>query len=399
MTRPATVAVRAGQSQPTADQHSEALVLTSSYTFDDALDAAEKFAGTRPGNVYVRFTNPTVRAFEERLAALEGADDAVATGSGMAAYAAVSMALLEAGDQVLLAEGVFGTTTRLYEHYLSRFGVLTTVLPVDENERWAAAIGPATKMVVVESPTNPMMRVADLRFLAELSHAHGALFIVDNTLCTPVLQQPLALGADLVLHSAGKYLDGQGRCGGGVVAGAAPLVDAVRGVLRTAGPSLSPFNAWVFVKSLETLPLRMRAHSETAGAVCDWLRGQNDVADVYFPGSVDHPQAALIARQQSGPGGLLSFTVPGGRPEAWLFVEALRLVSNTTNIGDTKTMATHPGSTTHGRLTEEQRQAAGITPNLVRLSVGIEDPQDIIEDLEQALAAVRHSLVRPGEVR
>jgi O-succinylhomoserine sulfhydrylase len=399
VTRPATAAVRAGQHQSTADQHSEALVLTSSYTFDDAMDAAEKFAGRRPGNVYVRFTNPTVRGFEERLAAMEGGDDAVATGSGMAAYGAVSMALLKAGDHVLLAEGVFGTTTRFYEHYLQKFGVTTTVLPVDDNARWAAAISPATRMVVVESPTNPMMRVADLRFLARLSHSHGALFMVDNTLCTPVLQQPLALGADLVLHSAGKYIDGQGRCGGGVVTGAATLIEAVRGVLRTAGPSLSPFNAWIFMKSLETLPLRMRAHSEVAAVVSDWLRAQEDVADVYFPGAPDHPQAALIASQQSGPGGLLSFTVPGGRAEAWSFIEHLKMVSNTTNIGDTKTMATHPGSTTHGRLSETQRLAAGITPNLVRLSVGIEDPADILEDLDQALAAVRGRLDRSGAAR
>ncbi|MGF7234842.1 MAG: O-succinylhomoserine sulfhydrylase [Frankia sp.] len=387
--RPATDAVRAGQHQFVDDQHSEALVLTSSYTFDDAHDAAEKFAERRPGNVYVRFTNPTVRAFEERIAALEGAQDAVGTSSGMAAYMAISLALLRQGDHVLLAEGVFGTTTTLYLKYLQKFGIATTILKVTDNAAWSSAIRAETKMLLVESPTNPLMQIADVRFLAQLSRSHGALLVVDNTVCTPIFQLPLAMGADMVVHSAGKYIDGQGRCGGGVVAGDAGAISAVRGVLRVTGPSLSPFNAWIFLKSLETLPIRMYAHSARAGEVSRWLQSRDDIEAVHFCGSPAHPQAGLIAAQQSGHGGLLSFELAGGKRAAWEFINSLRLVSITTNIGDTKSMVTHPATTTHGRLTEEGKLAAGIKPNLVRLSVGLEDLRDIVDDLDQALAAAR----------
>jgi O-succinylhomoserine sulfhydrylase len=383
----ATRAIRAGAHQFVDDQHSEALVLTSSYTFDDADDAAEKFAERRPGNVYIRFTNPTVRAFEERIAALEGAADAVATGSGMAAYLAISLALLEQGDHVLLAEGIFGTTTKLYQHYLKKFGVATTIVDVRDNAAWLAAIGPRTKLIVVETPTNPLLRVADLGFLVSTARSHGAYLVVDNTLCTPIFQQPHTIGADLVVHSAGKYLDGQGRCGGGVVTGSGELISAIRGVLRTVGPSMSPFNAWVFVKSLETLPIRMRAHSEKACEVFAWLSDRDDLEAVYFTGDPAHPQAELIAKQQTGHGGLLSFTIRGGRAEAWRFIDNLRLVSNTTNIGDTKSMVTHPATTTHGRLSPQAKAAAGIAPNLVRLSVGLEDTTDLLADLHQALLA------------
>lgn len=263
-----TKAVRVGQRQFVDDQHSEALVLTSSYIFDDADDGAEKFAGRRAGNVYVRFTNPTVRGFEERIAALEGAEDAVGTSSGMAAYMAVAIALLKQGDHVMLAEGIFGTTTKLFISHLARFGISTTIARVSNNAAWATAIRPETKMILVESPTNPLMQVADLRYLAELSRLHSLILLVDNTVCTPIFQSPISLGADLVLHSAGKYIDGQGRCGGGVVAGRKDLIDLIQGVLRTAGPSLSPFNAWIFMKSLETLPIRMQAHSMAAKRVC-----------------------------------------------------------------------------------------------------------------------------------
>jgi O-succinylhomoserine sulfhydrylase len=389
--RQATDAVRAGQHQFVDDQHSEALVLTSSYTFDDAYDAAEKFAARRSGNVYVRFTNPTVRAFEERIAALEGAQDAVGTSSGMAAYLAISLALLEQGDHVLLAEGVFGTTTTLYLKYLKKFGIATTVLKVTENSAWSSAIRPETKMLLVESPTNPLMQVADLRFLAQLGRAHGALLVVDNTLCTPIFQRPLAMGADMVVHSAGKYIDGQGRCGGGVVAGSAETIAAVRGVLRTAGPSLSPFNAWIFLKSLETLPIRMHAHSARTTEISSWLQLRDGIEAVHFSGSPTHPQADLIATQQSGHGGLVSFELAGGQRAAWAFIDSLRLVSITTNIGDTKSMVTHPATTTHGRLTEAERLVAGIKPSLVRLSVGLEDPRDIVDDLDQALVAAQDS--------
>lgn len=382
-----THAIRTGQHQFVDDQHSEALVLTSSYTFDDANDAAEKFASRRPGNVYVRFTNPTVCAFEERIAAMEGAAAAVATGSGMAAYMAVSLTLLEQGDHVLLAEGVFGTTTTLYLTYLRKFGVSTTVVNVADNGAWAAAILPNTKMIVVETPTNPLMQVADLGFLTQLARDQGAYLVVDNTLCTPIFQLPHDMGADLVIHSAGKYIDGQGRCGGGVVTGNEELVTAVRGVLRTVGPSLSPFNAWIFLKGLETLPVRMRAHAENAAEIYAWLARQDEVGAVHFTGSPVHPQAELVAKQQSGHGGLISFEVLGGQREAWTFVDSLRLVSNTTNIGDVKSMITHPATTTHGRLPAAARLSAGIKPNLVRLSVGLEDSTDLVADLHQALRA------------
>jgi O-succinylhomoserine sulfhydrylase len=383
----ATHAVRAGHHQYVDDQHSEALVLTSSYAFDDAFDAAEKFAERRPGNVYVRFTNPTVRAFEERIAALEGAPDAVATGSGMAAYLAVSLALLKQGDHVLLAEGIFGTTTKLFLTYLKKFGVSTTVLPVVDHGAWLTALRPNTRMISVETPTNPLMRVADIGFLAQLARTHDAFLVVDNTLCTPIFQQPHVLGADLVVHSAGKYIDGQGRCGGGVVTGETPLIESARGVLRTVGPSLSPFNAWIFLKSLETLPIRMLAHNEKAAEVAAWLSERDDVDAVHYTGSPTHPQAELVAKQQTGHGGLISFEIRGGQGEAWRFIDGLRLVSNTTNIGDTKSMITHPATTTHGRLPADVRLAAGITPNLVRLSVGLEDTTDLMADLHQALRA------------
>ncbi len=368
-----THAVRAGHHQFVDDQHSEALVLTSSYAFDDALDAAEKFAERRPGNVYVRFTNPTVRAFEERIAALEGAQDAVATGSGMAAYLAVSLAVLKQGDHVLLAEGIFGTTTKLFLTYLKKFGVSTTVLPVVDNPAWLKAIRPNTRMISVETPTNPLMRVADIGFLAQLARSHDAFLLVDNTLCTPIFQRPHVLGADLVVHSAGKFT------------GETRLIEAVKGVLRTVGPSLSPFNAWIFLKSLETLPIRMLAHNEKAAELVAWLSERDDVDAVHFTGSPTHPQAELVAKQQTGHGGLISFEIRGGQREAWRFIDGLRLVSNTTNIGDTKSMITHPATTTHGRLPADAQLAAGITPNLVRLSVGLEDTTDLMADLHQAL--------------
>ena len=379
-----TLAVRAGQYQDLSDQHSEGLALTSSYVFADAEDAAAKFAGTRPGNVYIRFTNPTTHAFEQRMAALEGADAAVSTGSGMAAYTAVALALLQAGDHVVLAGGVFGTTTHLFHTYLSRFGVRTSTADVTDQQQWLDAIGPDTRMFIIESPTNPLMQAADIHALAEIAAAHDILLAVDNTLCTPVFQSPIELGADLVLHSAGKYIDGQGRCGGGVVVGGRELIGKVAGVLRTMGPTLSPFNAWVFLKGLETLPIRMREHSRNAFALAGWLSEQAWVERVHFTGLPDHPQADVIAKQQSGHGGLVSFTIKGGQADAWRLVDGLRLISNTTNIGDTKTMVTHPATTTHGRLSDEAKAASGISPNLLRISVGFEDVDDVIADLDAA---------------
>lgn len=395
-----TRAVRSGQSQDVSDQHSEPLVLTSSYVFDDAEDAAEKFASRRPGNVYIRFTNPTVYAFEERMAALEGGQSAVATSSGMGAYAGIALALLESGSHVVLADGVFGTTTSLFLDYLKKFGVETDTVNVAETDRWRELIRPNTRMFVLESPTNPRMQVGDLARLSGIAAEHGIIVVVDNTLMTPVFQRPLALGADLVVHSAGKYIDGQGRCGGGIVVGGGFLIDKIKGMLRTVGPSISPFNAWVFLKGLETLPIRMQEHSRKSSEIASWLAGHDLVDRVYFTGLPDHPQAELIAKQHSGHPGLVSFTIKGGKREAWHVIDAMRLISNTTNIGDTKSMVTHPASTTHGRLSVEQRQRSGVVDSLIRLSVGFEDTSDLIEDLDGALnAGLRHKKGRNHDDR
>ncbi|WP_438486023.1 O-succinylhomoserine sulfhydrylase [Streptomyces sp. S186] len=381
----ATRAIRAGQYQDLSDSHSEGLALTSSYVFDDAEDAAEKFAGRRPGNVYVRFSNPTVTAFEERMAALEQAESGVAVASGMAAYLGIALGLLKAGDHVVLADGMFGTTTRLFQTYLKKFQVSSTIADVRDLGEWRRQVRPNTVMFVLETPTNPLMHVADLRGLSALAAEHGILLVVDNTLCTPALQNPVPLGADLVIHSAAKYIDGQGRCGGGVVVGRDDLVKEIGGVLRTAGPGLSPFNAWVFLKSLETLELRMREHSRNGRLLAEWLEGHPAVEQVFFTGLRSHPQRELIDSQQSGPGGLVSFTVRGDQETAWRVADHLSLISLTTNIGDTKSMITHPASTTHGRLSPEARERSGITGNMLRLSVGLEHIDDLITDLDKAL--------------
>ncbi|WP_228977558.1 O-succinylhomoserine sulfhydrylase [Streptomyces sp. DH12] len=384
----ATHAVRAGQYQDLSDLHSEGLALTASYVFADAEDAAEKFAGRRPGNVYIRFSNPTTAAFEERIAAMEGADAAVAVGSGMAAYTAVALGLLSAGDHVVLGDGMFGTTPRFFRTYMEKFGVSVSVADVRDLDQWRDAVRENTAMFVLETPTNPMMHVADLRALSALAAERDIVLVVDNTLCTPVLQNPLALGADLVIHSAAKYIDGQGRCGGGVVAGRADLLKPVSEVLRTAGPSPSAFNSWVFLKSLETLPIRMREHSRNATLLAQWLERHPAVEEVFYTGLEKHPQRELVDAQQSGHGGLLSFTVRGDQGDAWNVVDNLSLISLTTNIGDTKSMVTHPASTTHGRMSLFEKERAGIAPNLLRISVGLEDVSDLMADLDQALRAV-----------
>ncbi|MFV2117499.1 O-succinylhomoserine sulfhydrylase [Streptomyces sp. Act-28] len=384
----ATHAVRTGQYQDLSDLHSEGLALTASYVFADAEDAAEKFAGRRPGNVYVRFSNPTTAAFEQRIAAMEGADAAVAVGSGMAAYTAVALGLLSAGDHVVLGDGMFGTTPRFFRAYMEKFGVSVTVADVRDLGQWREAVRDETVMFVLETPTNPMMHVADVRALSALAAERDIVLVVDNTLCTPVLQNPLALGADLVIHSAAKYIDGQGRCGGGVVAGRADLLEPVGEVLRTAGPSPSAFNSWVFLKSLETLPIRMREHSRNATLLAGWLERHPAVEEVYYTGLEKHPQRELVDSQQSGHGGLVSFTVRGDQRDAWNVVDNLSLVSVTTNIGDTKSMITHPASTTHGRMSPYEKERAGIAPNLLRISVGLEDVSDLTADLDRALRAV-----------
>ena len=384
----ATRAVRAGQVRTPEGEHAEPIFPTSSYVFGSAAEAAARFAGEAPGNIYSRFTNPTVRTFEQRLAALEGAPSCVATASGMAAILSLGMALLQAGDHVVCSRSVFGTTVVLFDNYFRKFGVAVDYVPLSDLDAWAAALRPNTRLLFLETPSNPLTELGDIRALAELAHEHGCLLVVDNCLCTPALQQPLALGADIVVHSATKYLDGQGRCVGGAVVGDAERVGKdVFGFLRTAGPSMSPFNAWVFLKGLETLPLRMQAHSAHALALAQWLEAHPQVERVYYPGLASHPQHALASTQQSGYGGILSFDVRGGRAAAWRVIDNLRLLSITANLGDTKTTVTHPASTTHSRLTPEQRAAAGIGEGLIRVAVGLEAIADIQADLARGLDA------------
>jgi O-succinylhomoserine sulfhydrylase len=381
-----TRAVRAGQHRTAEGEQSEPIFTTSSYVFRSAAEAAARFAGTEPGNIYSRFTNPTVRAFEERLAALEGGEACVAFASGMSAILAVGMSLLKAGDHVVASRSLFGSTVLLFKNYLGRFGVETTFVPLTDYAAWQAAIRPNTRLLFVETPSNPLMEIADIAQLAAIAHAHGCLLAVDNVFCTPALQRPLALGADLVVHSATKYLDGQGRCVGGAVVGDRERVGKeVFGFLRTCGPAMSPFNAWVFLKGLETLAVRMRAHSANAEALARWLETQPAVVRVHYPGLASHPQHELAKRQQSGFGGIISFELKGGREAAWRLIDAVRLISITANLGDTKSTITHPASTTHGRLSPEERAEAGIGEGLVRLSVGLEDVEDLKRDLARGL--------------
>jgi O-succinylhomoserine sulfhydrylase len=388
-----TVAIRGGTQRTEFNEHSEALFLTSSFVFNSAEEAAALFSGAEDGFVYSRFSNPTVRMFEERLAALEGAEDALATSSGMAAILATTLATLKAGDHVVCGAGVFGATVQLFSTILARFGVTTSYVRGSDMDAWRAALTPATRLLYCETPSNPLGEIIDLAGLAQLGRDHGALTVVDNCFCTPILQRPLDFGVDLVIHSATKYLDGQGRVLGGAVVGRKSLVrDAILPVLRSAGPSLSPFNAWVLLKGLETLGLRMRAQSAAALQLADWLQAQPQVERVYFPGLASHPQRALIERQQSGPGAVLSFELRGDgaeaqRARAWRLINAVRLMSITANLGDTRTTITHPATTTHGRLTPEARALAGIGEGLVRIAVGLESVVDLKRDLAQALAA------------
>jgi O-succinylhomoserine sulfhydrylase len=383
-----TLAVRAGQHRSPEAEHGEPLFFTSSYVFRTAADAAARFAGEVPGNVYSRYTNPTVRAFEERIAALEGAEQAVATASGMSAILATVMSLCSAGDHILVSRSVFGATVTLFEKYFKRFGVQVDYVPLTDLGAWEKAFKPNTRLLFVESPSNPLAELVDIAALAEIAHARGALLAVDNCFCTPVLQKPLALGADVVIHSATKFIDGQGRCLGGVVAGRAEQMKEVVGFLRTAGPTLSPFNAWVFLKGLETLRLRMQAHCASAQALAEWLETQPGVDKVYYAGLASHPQHELAKRQQSGFGAVLSFEVKGGKEGAWRFIDATRLISITANLGDSKTTITHPATTTHGRLSPEDRAAAGIRDSLIRVAVGLEDVEDLKADLARGLAAL-----------
>ena len=383
-----TLAIRAGIARTNEGEHAEPVFLTSSYIFDSAADAAARFAGDSPGNVYSRYTNPTVRTFEQRIAALEGGERAVGTASGMAAILSTCMALLKSGDHVVCSRDVFGTTVNLFGKYLAKFGVEVTFVPLLAVDEWRRAVRPDTAMLFLETPSNPLCEVADLGAMAELAGANDALLVVDNCFCTPALQTPLALGADIVVHSATKYLDGQGRCVGGAVVGSSAHMEEVVTFLRTCGPTMSAFNAWVFLKGLETLRLRMEGHSQTAQALATWLQQQDAVEQVFYAGLPDHPGHDLAARQQRAFGGVLSFKVKGGRQQAWAVIDAVRVLSHTANLGDAKTTIVHPATTTHGRLSEEERASAGITDNLIRVAVGLEHIDDLRADLERGLAAL-----------
>ena len=395
-----TLAIRAGQHRTAEGEHNDPIFATSSFVFASAAEAAERFAERSPGNVYSRFTNPTVRAFEERLAALEGGTRCIATASGMSAILSMALTCLRAGDHVVAAGDLFGSTVSLFANILSRYGIRTTFVQVTDLEAWRAAVCGQTRLLFVESPSNPLGEIADLAALAELAHGNDALLVVDNCLCTPALQKPFEFGADMIIHSATKYLDGQGRCvGGAVVTRDEALGKAVFATLRTAGPAMSPFNAWVFLKGLETLRLRMRAHSDAALDLAVWLCAHPAVARVHYPGLADHPQYALACRQQSAFGGVLSFEVRGGREEAWAVVDATRLLSITANLGDAKSTITHPATTTHGRLRPEERAAAGIGESLLRVSVGLEEPADIRADLARGLDRLAARPVAPTQSR
>ena len=377
-----TLAVRAGIERSHFGEHSEALYLTSSFVFKSAAQAAERFAERERGPIYSRFTNPTIKTFEDRLAALEGAECCVSTASGMSAILATMMGLLKAGDHVIVSQSVFGATVQLFNNILKRFGLESTFVSATDVSAWQRAVKPNTRLFFLETPSNPLTEISDIPALAGVAKKAGALLAVDNCFCTPVLQKPLELGADIVIHSATKYLDGQGRVLGGAVLGKTSVIrEGVFGFLRTAGPTLSAFNAWVILKGLETLRIRMEAQSATALALARWLEAQPHVARVYYPGWPTHPQHALAMKQQKSGGAIVSFDVKGGREAAWRLVDKTRLISITANLGDTKTTITHPASTTHGRISAEARAAAGIGDGLLRVAVGLEALEDLKADL------------------
>lgn len=383
-----TLAVRAGQERSQFGEHGEALYLTSSFVFENAAQAARRFSGEEAGNVYSRFSNPTVSAFEQRLAALEGAEACVATASGMSAIMALVLAHLKQGDHIVTANSLFGATVQLFNNILSRCGITVSYVPLNDPAAWEAAITPQTRLFFLETPSNPLTELADIVALSAIAKAHDILLAVDNCFCTPILQRPLALGADLVVHSATKYIDGQGRVLGGAVCGPKHLTDEVFKYLRTAGPTLSAFNAWVLLKGLETLQLRMHAQSAAALELAQWLQAHPKVARVHYPGLPSHPQHALAQRQQASGGAVVSFEVRGAREEAWTVVDQCRLLSITANLGDTKTTITHPASTTHGRISAEARAVAGISEGLLRVAVGLEAVADLQADLDRGLALI-----------
>ncbi|MBQ0753839.1 MAG: O-succinylhomoserine sulfhydrylase [Gammaproteobacteria bacterium] len=392
-----TLSIRAGQLPTDEQSHSEPMFLTSSFVYESAAQAAARFSGEEEGNIYSRFTNPTVRAFEQRLAALEGGERAVAFSSGMAAIVATFFSLLKPGDHIVSSRSVFGTTNVLYDKYLSKFGVDTTMVDISDLDAWRSAITRNTKILFLETPSNPVAEVGDIAALAKLAHDNNALLVVDNCFCTPALQLPLELGADLVVHSATKYLDGQGRCLGGAVVGRDPEISEIFGFLRTAGATMSPFNAWVFLKGLETLSLRMFAHSAQAAELARWLETQPGIERVFYCGLPSHPQHEVAKKQQKAFGAVMSFRVidsdgNADRQAAWRFIDATRIMSITANLGDTKTTITHPATTTHGRVPAEQKVLSGVTENLIRIAVGLEGLEDLRKDLARGVQALGHNI-------
>lgn len=383
---PETLSVRAGSEMTEFGENSEALFMNSSFRFKSAAQAAARFGGSEPGNIYSRFTNPTVTMFQNKLAALEGAEQCVATSSGMSAILACVMGLCSAGDHVVASRSIFGTSVQLFGNILKRWGLDVTFVSLTDPNEWQAALTQKTKLFFVETPSNPMTEVCDIQVLADIAHLAGAYLVVDNCFCTPAIQRPLALGADIVIHSATKYIDGQGRCLGGAVLGPKALMEPVYGFLRTAGVTMSAFNAWVFLKGLETLHVRMEAHSKNALALATWLEAQPQVARVHYPGLASHPQHALAMRQQSSGGGIVTFEVKAkagqaAQEAAWALIDATQLISITANLGDAKSTITHPATTTHSRVTAEARAIAGITDGLVRIAVGLEHIEDLKADL------------------
>lgn len=380
-----TLAIRAGQTRTSEGEHSDVIFPTSSFVYSSAREAAARFSGDEEGNIYSRFTNPTVNAFEKRMAALEGAERAVATSSGMAAILSIGLSLLQQGDHVVCSRSVFGSTISLFEKYLIRAGITTSFVDPKDLSAWEAAIQPNTRLLFLETPSNPLGELTDIQALADIAHNNNALVAVDNCFLTPIFQQPLKSGADIVIHSATKYLDGQGRCVGGVVVGSDALMEEVFGFIRTGGACMSPFNAWVFHKGLETLKVRLEAHAKSALELATWLQQQPGVERVYYTGLESHAQHTLAIKQQTGFGGVLSFEVSGGQDTAWRFIDSTKLVSITGNFGDVKSTITHPATTTHGRMTDEAKADAGIKKNLIRLSVGLEDIEDIRTDMQRGL--------------
>ncbi|MGZ4981935.1 MAG: O-succinylhomoserine sulfhydrylase [Methylobacter sp.] len=381
-----TQAIRTGHRRTHEDEHSIPIFATSSYVFKSAEEASLRFTGQKPGNIYSRFTNPTVNAFQERLALMEKGERCLAFSSGMAAIMAVGMGLLKAGDHVVCSRGVFGNTVLMFQNYFGKFGVETDFVDLIDTAAWEAAIKPNTRFLFLETPSNPLIEIADISALADIAHKHDCLLIVDNCFCTPVLQKPLELGADIVVHSATKYIDGQGRCVGGAVVASDEIIEKhIYPYLRTGGATMSPFNAWVFLSGLETLAIRMKAHCDSAFELALWLEQQAGVAKVHYPGLPSHAQHELAKRQQSHFGGVVSFELTGGKEHAWKLIDATEMLSITANLGDVKTTITHPASTTHGRLAPEVRAAAGIKDGLVRVSVGLENIEDIKNDLLRGL--------------